>query len=129
MIARALPRAIRSLILRERDGIDALMALYYRAVDPRLYAPLEAAAFRDWLAETDRDPLLKALLDYDAAFLAFLRETRPQVVTFPGNPGPVFEALADLRLPACPAPPAWEIEILPDESIDAASFAPAMQGS
>jgi uncharacterized protein (UPF0276 family) len=129
MIARALPRAIRYLILRERDGIDALMALYYRAVDPRLYAPLEAAAFRDWLAETDRDPLLKALLDYDAAFLAFLRETRPQVVTFPGNPGPVFEALADLRLPACPAPPAWEIEILPDESIDAASFAPAMQGS
>lgn len=114
MLTRVLPRALRYLILRERAAIEPLLADYYADVAPRLYAPLEAAAFRDWMEARDADPLLRALLDYDAALLRIIREGKAQVVSFPGDPGPVFEALAEKRLPALPAPPVWEIEILPD---------------
>lgn len=115
MLTRALPRAMRYLLLREGDRVEALLAHYYRDEDPKLYTPLEAQAFRDWLiAGGDADPLLISLLDYDIAFMKLVREGQAQVVTFPGNPGPVFEALADARLPDTPPPPEWEIELLPD---------------
>ena len=115
MLTRALPRAMRYLLLRDGDGVEAVLDRYYRDEDPKLYTPLEAAAFRDWLvAGGEADPLLIALLDYDVAFMKLVREDRPQVVAFPGDPGPVFEALADARLPEVPPPPAWEIELLPD---------------
>ncbi len=113
MLARTLPRAIRYLILREREAVEALLARYFTAVSPRLYAPLEAAAFADW-ALADGDPLLRGLLDYDLGLLAVLRDGQPQVVRFPGNPAPVFEALAERRLPDCPPPPVWELELLPE---------------
>ena len=114
MLTRVLPRAVRYLILREGEGIEPLLARFYADVSPRLYAPLEAAAFCDWLGPRDPDPLLRSLLDYDSALLRIIREGTAQVVTFPGDPGPVFEALADKRLPTLPVPPVWEIEILPD---------------
>ncbi|MCB6178638.1 DUF692 domain-containing protein [Rhodobacter sp. Har01] len=113
MLARTLPRAIRYLILRERAAVEALLDTFYSAVSARLYAPLEAEAFAAWAA-TDPDRLLQGLLDYDLALLRTLRNGKPQIVRFPGNPGPVFEALADRRLPICPPPPEWELEILPD---------------
>ncbi len=113
MLARTLPRAIRYLILREREAVEALLARYYSAVSPRLYAPLEAAAFAGWASE-DGDPLLRGLLDYDLGLLAVLRDGKPQLVRFPGNPAPVFEALAERRLPDCPPPPVWELELLPE---------------
>lgn len=115
MLTRALPRAMRYLLLRDGDGVEALLADYYGDEDPKLYTPLEAQAFRDWLltgGETDQ--LLISLLDYDIAFMKLVREGQAQVVVFPGNPGPVFEALSDARLPNMPPPPAWEIELLPD---------------
>ena len=114
MLARTLPRAIRYLILRERERADPLLARYYGDVAAKLYAPLEAQAFCDWMAARDTDPLMQGLLAYDLALLRIVREGRPQIVHFPGNPGPVFEALAARRLPAMPDPPVWEMEILPD---------------
>jgi uncharacterized protein len=90
-----------------------MLARYYSEVAPRLYSPLEAQAFADWMSD-DPDDLLRGLLDYDTALLRIVRQGTAQVVRFPGNPGPVFEALSERRLPAMPQPPMWEMEILPD---------------
>lgn len=115
MLTRALPRTVRYLLLRDGAGFEQRLARYFADEDPKLYTPLEAEAFRRWLVgDGEDDPLALALLDYDLAFVRIVREGRSQVVTFPGNPASVFEALADLKLPACPPPPAWEIEIVPD---------------
>jgi hypothetical protein len=113
MLVRAMPRAVRYLILREGRAVEALLDRYFNDVSPRLYAPLEAAAFRTWLTD-DTDRLLRGLLDYDHGLLVTLRDGRPQVILFPGDPAPVFEALADRRLPVCPDGPDWELELLPD---------------
>jgi uncharacterized protein (UPF0276 family) len=113
MLVRTLPRAARYLILRERGRFEDMLARYYFSVPPQLYAPLEAEAFAAWAA-ADGDALLAGLLSYDLALLRTLRDGRPQLVRFPGDPGPVFEALAARRLPVCPPPPEWELEVLPD---------------
>jgi uncharacterized protein (UPF0276 family) len=129
MLTRGLPRTIRYLLLRDGRDVDAMLRDYFDAVDPKLYTPLEARAFFDWYAERgDTDPLLHALLSYDMAFMQIVRDGKPRVVTFPGNPTPVFEALAEARLPDSPSPPKWEIEILPD-GFTVADFAANVAGS
>lgn len=126
ILMRTLPRAMRYLLLRDGEGVQALLAGFYADCDAKLFAPLEAQSFADWLV--DDDPLLAALLAYDLAFVRIVREGVPQVVHFPGNPRPVFEALAALRLPELPPPPVWEIEILPDE-FTIAAFSGGASGS
>ena len=121
ILMRTLPRAMRYLLLRDGEGVQATLAAFYTACDPKLFAPLEAQSFADWLV--DDDVLLMALLEYDLAFVRIVRQGMPQMVHFPGNPRPVFEALADLRLPELPEPPVWEIEILPDDFTIAAFHA------
>ncbi len=121
MALRVLPRALRYLMLRETDGGESVLARYFDAVSPKLYAHLEAKAFRDWTRnEGATDALLDALLDYDVVMVEMAADPRPREVSFPGDPRPVFEALAEGRLPGMPAPPVWEIEILPDEGQEAA---------
>jgi hypothetical protein len=112
MIARSLPRAIRYLLLRDGEGVQRAFDVFMGEIPPQLYAPLEAQAFAGWLR--DADPLLGALLAYDLALLRLVGTDTPVTVTFPGDPAPVFEALAALRLPVLPEGPPWEIEILPD---------------
>lgn len=131
MLVRTLPRTIRYLLLRDGAGMTARLERFFTDRPPRLYAPLEAASFADWLrSEGEDDALALALLDYDSAFLAILRHGEARVVRFPGDPAPVFEALAANRLPRCPDGPPWDIEILPDGftvqdfAASAASFAP-----
>ncbi len=115
MLTRALPRTIRYLLLRDGREVQTLLNRFYTDVDPRLYTPLEAQAFVDWLfGRGEDDPLLHSLADFDLAFIRVVRDGTAQVVSFSGNPAPVFEALADARLPAPPAPPEWQLEILPD---------------
>ncbi len=115
MLTRGLPRAMRYLLLRDREDVDSLLAKYYAQVAPQLYTPLEAHSFSDWLrAMGQEDPLLISLLDYDLAFIDIIRYGEARVVTFPGNPASVFEDLANARLPNMPPPPTWDIELLPD---------------
>jgi uncharacterized protein (UPF0276 family) len=115
LLARALPRTIRYALLRDGVAVDARLRRYFDAVAPQIYAPLEAEAFSDWCrAQGEDDPLMLALMEYDLAFLRLLRDSTPRVVRFPGNPAPVFEALAEARMPDPPQPPEWEFEILPD---------------
>ncbi|WP_193368308.1 DUF692 domain-containing protein [Pelagibius marinus] len=116
MMLRVLSRSLRYLILREADRGDAILERYFKAVSPKLYAHLEAKAFRDWVTQAgEADPLLEALMDYDIVMVEMLADPRPREVRFPGDPRPVFEALAASQLPKFPEPPAWEIEILPDQ--------------
>jgi uncharacterized protein len=115
MLTRTCARTVRYLFLRDGVSADAVFDAYFSTVPPQLYAPLEAAAFGEWLASSiGEDKLLRALLDYDLAILQVIRTGAGAVVTFPGNPMPAFEALAEGRLPPFPEPPAWELEILPE---------------
>ena len=54
-------------------------------------------------------------MDYDIVMVDMPADPRPREVRFPGDPRPVFEALAEARLPEIPEPPVWEMEILPDQ--------------
>lgn len=129
MLARAMPRTMRYLLLRDGSGVDDLLARYFSSVSPRLYTPLECAAFADWVQPMSaKDAILAGLVDYDMAFLRIVRSGEAQIVRFPGNPGPIFEALAEARLPAVPEPPEWEVEILPD-SFSIQDFATNSTGS
>lgn len=124
MMLRVLSRSLRYLILREADRGDDVLERYFRTVSPQLYAHLEAKAFRDWAIQAGvSDPLLEALMDYDIVMVDMLADPRPREVRFPGDPRPVFEALAVSQLPEIPEPPVWEIEILPDQG-----QAPAFRG-
>ncbi|WP_178346850.1 DUF692 domain-containing protein [Marivita hallyeonensis] len=115
MLTRAMPRTVRYGLLRDGEGFEAKMNAYFDAHSPKMYAPLEAQAFRAWLLEMgEDDPLMLGLLEYDIAFVRLLKETTPQIVHFPGDPAPIFEALSEGRLPDPPTPPAWELEILPE---------------
>lgn len=118
LLTRSLPRGMRYLILREGDAIDTMLAAFFAAVPAQLYAPLEAHAFARWIrAEPQEDTLLDALIAYDLALVDMARDPAPRVVHFPGDPVPIFEALSEARLPAPPEPPAWELEILPDQAV------------
>lgn len=116
MLVRLLPRTLRYLLLRDRDRVEPLLEQYFAELPPSLYSPLEAAAFARFLeARETTDDLLRALMSYDLAFVQSVGDMTPRTVTFPGDPRPVFEALVEGRLPATPLPPAWELEIVPDE--------------
>lgn len=116
ILARSLPRTVRYGLLRDGSKFEEKMQAYFSAVSPQIFAPLEARSFTSWTIENGEcDPLMISLLNFDLAFITLLTDDRPQVVQFPGNPGPVFEALAEGRLPDCPKPPEWEFEILPDQ--------------
>lgn len=115
ILARSLPRTLRYLLLRDGKNTQDRLDRFFDACDPKLYAPLECASFGDWLRENgEEDPWALALLDYDLALLRIIRTAAPIVVTFPGDPTTVFEALADYQMPPTPPPPIWEVEILPD---------------
>lgn len=126
MLVRAMPRSLRYLLLRDGDGAETLLARFHTAHDPRLFTPLEAQSFADYLsAQGENDPWLLALLAYDLAFLKIVREGRAQIIRFPGDPTPLFEALATARLPdTAPTGPEWEIELLPD-GFTLADFTPS----
>lgn len=116
MLVRVMPRSLRYLLLRDGSGAETLLGRFHTARDPRLFSPLEAESFADYLkAEGEADPWLLALLDYDLAFLRIVRQGEAQLVRFPGDPTTLFEALAVARLPAnLPDGPVWEVELLPD---------------
>lgn len=129
MLTRAMPRTVRYGLLRDGADFEQSIKSFFDDVPPQLYAPLEAEAFQGWWrAQRDEDPLMAALMDYDLAFIRLLRDPSPQVVRFPGDPRPVFEALAEARMPSCPNPPEWELEILPDD-VSPDDFAGAIVGS
>lgn len=130
MLVRAMPRSLRYLLLRDGNGTETLLGRFHTARDPRLFTPLEAESFADYLiGEGEDDPWLLALLGYDLAFLRIVRQGKAQLVRFPGDPTTLFEALAVARLPAnLPDGPEWEVELLPD-GFTLADFTPGCGGA
>lgn len=130
ILVRAMPRTLRYLLLRDGESVDGLLSQFHTAEAPRLFAPLEAESFADYLIrQGEDDPWLLSLVSYDLAFMRIVRQGKPQIVSFPGNPTPVFEALAIATMPdAFPGPPAWEIELLPD-SFSPSDFTPGPRAS
>lgn len=116
MLVRAMPRSLRYLLLRDGGGAETLLSRFHTAHDPRLFTPLEAQSFADFvIAQGELDPWLLALMDYDLAFLNIVRQGKAQLIRFPGDPTILFEGLAAAQLPDdLPDNPPWEIELLPD---------------
>lgn len=123
LLVRALPRTLRFLFIRDPDGVEPLLAGYLKTAGPQLFGPLEAKAFCEWLAQSFAgDGWLLALAAYDLALLGMPLNGEGRTVVFPGDPQPLFEALAEGRLPEFPDPPEWEIEILPHPGFAPAQF-------
>lgn len=115
MLARIMPRAFRYLFLRDAAVADALMQRFFAEVSPQLYASLEGRSFQKWLAmDAARDDIAAALVDYDLALAEMPFDPVARIVSFPGDPRAILEALANFELPETPEPPAWEVELLPD---------------
>lgn len=115
-----LPRSLRLLNLTGRD-IEAAVLEFEHDVSPQLFALNEAEAFRAW-AEARRGqfhPLLVPVIDYEIALIRVPLSGLPIVVTFTGDPQPLFEALAEGRsIPDRLEGAPWEIEITPDAMED-----------
>lgn len=113
-----LPRSLRLMSLIGRD-IEATVLDFERSVPPQLFALNEAEAFRTWAADAGLHPLLVPVIDYEIALIRVPLSGAPSVVTFTGDPQPLFEALTEGReIPGRLEGAPWEIEIMPD-AIDA----------
>jgi uncharacterized protein len=117
MLVRTLPMTVRYLFTTQ--GSTDFLDEFYAASPPQLYAILEARAFVVHLAGfRPDDPLLNALGEYELSAAETRIDGRPRVVTFPGNPTPLFAALQERGVPPQRLePPAWEIELVPDEQL------------
>lgn len=119
MLLRTLPMTVRYLFTVDRstDFLDA----FYAASPPQLYAILEARAFVAHLAASrSGDALLGPLAAYELGTAETRIDGRARVVRFEGDPTPLFAALRERRdPPERLEPPAWEIELVPDDRFDA----------
>ncbi len=114
MLARSLPLTVRYLFHVEQNA--SFLDDFYATSTPQLYAILEARAFVEHLILRRRDPLLSALGMYELGVAETQIDGKSRLVTFPGNPTELFSALKERRIPPSRLqPPAWEIELVPDE--------------
>ncbi len=139
MVAEALKLTVRLLLAtRGAPAVRALLAGFFAATPPSLFAAEEGERFAAWLAGRgaldapgvpgvpgvpgDLDvpgdpgvPYLTPVLAYERALLATLHDGRPRVVPFPFDPLPVLRALAEGRLPdpALVGAGRFEIEVTP----------------
>ena len=117
LLVKTVHRSLRYLFLTHEDRGDSVLESYFTQVPAQLFGRLEALAFRDWCSDQQlEDPIFAALLNYDIAVIESSLEASPQIVSFPGDPRPIFEALAAAEKPPSFEPPEWEIEILPDQA-------------
>ena len=121
MVAEALKLTVRLLLAtRGAKVVRALLAGYFAAVPPSLFAAEEGEGFAAWLAgRGDLDApgvaYFAPVLAYERALLATLHDGRSRVVPFPFDPLPVLRALAEGRLPdpALVGAGRFEVEVTP----------------
>lgn len=101
------------------DVFRALLEDFWARTPPHQFAGTEADAFGEYLlARNLRVPQLQAILAFERATLATLRDGRPRVVRFNVDPLPMLRALADGVLLRDPGEPGeYEIEIVPEGPI------------
>ena len=81
------------------EAFRTILASYWLAVPPQMYASLEAEAFARHLEELDlRLPYLTQVLRFEQAVTATLADGQTRVVAFEFEPLPLLRALAEGRL-------------------------------
>ena len=93
------------------DAFRTILASYWLATPPQMYASLEAEAFAHHLEQLDlRVPHLTEVLRFEQAVTATLVDGQTRVVAFEFEPLPLLRALAEGRLLDEP-PQAGQFEI------------------
>ncbi len=93
------------------EAFRTILASYWLATPPQMYASLEAEAFAGHLEQLDlRVPQLAQVLRFEQAVTATLTDGQTRVVAFEFEPLPLLRALAEGRLPEEP-PQAGNFEI------------------
>jgi uncharacterized protein (UPF0276 family) len=98
------------------EAFRTILASYWLATPPQMYASLEAEAFADHLGELNLEvPHLAQVLRFEQAVTATLTDGQTRVVAFEFEPLPLLRALAEGRLPEePPRPGSFEIELTAD---------------
>lgn len=98
------------------EAFRTILASYWLAKPPQMYASLEAEAFAGHLEQLDlKVPQLAEVLRFEQAVTATLTDGLTRVVTFEFEPLPLLRALAEGRLPEDPPRPGnFEIELTAD---------------
>jgi hypothetical protein len=93
-----------------------ILASYWLAKPPQMYASLEAEAFAGHVEQLDLEvPQLAQVLRFEQAVTATLTDGQTRVVSFDFEPLPLLRALAEGRLPEdAPQPGNFEIELTAD---------------
>jgi uncharacterized protein (UPF0276 family) len=82
------------------DVFRAILEDFWMRTPPQQFAASEGDAFADYLqARNIRVPQLEAVLEFERATVATLRDGRPRVVRFHSDPFPLLRALGEGRLP------------------------------
>jgi hypothetical protein len=98
------------------EAFRTILASYWLATPPQMYASLEAEAFAAHLQQLELGvPQLAEVLRFEQAVTATLVDGQTRVVSFEFEPLPLLRALAEGRLPAEPLEPGdFEIELTAD---------------
>jgi uncharacterized protein len=98
------------------DAFRTILASYWLATPPQMYASLEADAFARHLEQLDlRVPHLTEVLRFEQAVMATLADGRTRVVAFEFEPLPLLRSLAEGRLlDEPPQAGRFEIELTAD---------------
>lgn len=99
-----------------RDAFQTLLEDFWSKTPPHQFAASEGDAFADYLRDSGLQlPQLHAVLEFERATLATLRDGQRRVVCFASDPFPLLRALNDGELPVEPgAVGEFEIEIVDD---------------
>jgi uncharacterized protein (UPF0276 family) len=106
------------------ETFRTILASYWLATPPQMYASLEAEAFARHLEELDLGvPHLTQVLRFEQAVIATLGDDETRIVEFDFEPLPLLRALAEGRLPEEPPQAGrFEIELTPDGPTGAAGL-------
>jgi hypothetical protein len=98
------------------EAFRTVLASYWLATTPQMYASAEAEAFAAHLGQLDLQvPQLAEVLRFEQAVTATLSDGQARVVSFGFEPLPLLRALAEGRLPTEPLQAGnFEIELTAD---------------
>lgn len=115
MLVDALKLTSRLLILHDQRLMPELLAGFFAASPPQLFASAEAEAFAAYVrARGLAIPHLDEVLAYECASLRVLLTGEPEQVRFAHEPYAVLLPLVDGRLPEAPPPGDFLVDVRPD---------------
>lgn len=115
MVARALPRTIRLLLLSTGEaGTRSLLEAFWAGTPPERFASAEAERFGAFLdAKNGLDPVVSQILAFELAVLAALTRGESRCVAFDREPTALLDALGEGCLPENLPGGRFEVEVTP----------------